>query len=278
MTAALNIVDMPVDGEIIKLEIRGEGPTVIFLHGWSLDRRMWHPQVKALTKNYRVVLLDRRGFGESSAPPDLEREVKDILAIQQELNITSSALIGMSQGGRIALRFAHQFPEKLWALSLISAPLDGFTIPPTKEDTIPIELYRSLAKSGDIDKMRRLWSQHPIMHCDDKAVSSLIEEMLKDYEARDLMDIKDHGPCQIPQIAQSLGEIKIPTLIINGEFDTKWRCLVGKTLDYGLHNSRRKIISDAGHLCNLSHSTQVNSALLDFLDRHRPIFHSDKHP
>ena len=57
------------DGEVdvgdgmIRLTVAGEGHPLILLHGWTLDRRMWQPQVVDLAKHFQLVMPDRRGFG-----------------------------------------------------------------------------------------------------------------------------------------------------------------------------------------------------------------------
>jgi pimeloyl-ACP methyl ester carboxylesterase len=41
-------------------------PTLIFIHGWALDRRIWDDEAKRLSPRYRVVTLDLDGHGESA--------------------------------------------------------------------------------------------------------------------------------------------------------------------------------------------------------------------
>ena len=82
---------------------------MLLLHGWSLDRRAWAPQIP-LAERHRLVLIDRRGFGRSAAPPDLAAETLDLLALCERLELDRPILVGMSQGGRIALHAAFKAP------------------------------------------------------------------------------------------------------------------------------------------------------------------------
>ena len=51
------------------------GTALVLLHGWALDRRAWQPQFGELASRFRLVAIDRRGFGRSTAPPDLATEI-----------------------------------------------------------------------------------------------------------------------------------------------------------------------------------------------------------
>ncbi|WP_417318581.1 alpha/beta fold hydrolase [Emcibacter sp.] len=265
MEAIETICDVSINGETVQIEITGTGPTVLLLHGWSMDRRMWRPQIAALSKTYRVVAVDRRGFGKSSAPPDLDKEPEDINALLDFLDCDDCALVGMSQGGRIALRFAHKYPEKLWGLVLQGAPLDGFPPPDNDKELIPISLYSSLVSTGETVQMKKLWREHPLMQCEDPSSQSLIEKILDEYEARDLLAQKENSGSPSPSLAPVLDTIKVPTLIINGERDTDWLLQVANALDHGLPNSEYLVISGAGHFSNLSHPGEFNEAVLSFL-------------
>ena len=58
-----------------------------------------------LADRFRLVAIDRRGFGRSTAPPDLNREVADLVAVRDALGLDRMVLVGMSQGGRVALHY-----------------------------------------------------------------------------------------------------------------------------------------------------------------------------
>ncbi len=78
---------IPVDGGDLHVVRRGSGPPLLMLHGWALDHRMWRPQWTGLERDFELILPDRRGFGRSTAPPDLRREVDDVMTILDTLGI-----------------------------------------------------------------------------------------------------------------------------------------------------------------------------------------------
>ena len=61
--------EVAVGDGIVPIAMAGEGPPLILLHGWTLDWRMWLPQVAELSRSHLLVMPDRRGFRRSTAPP-----------------------------------------------------------------------------------------------------------------------------------------------------------------------------------------------------------------
>jgi len=57
-----------VNGTKLYYEVKGEGPAVAFLHGWTLDAAMWDDQFNEFSKSYRVLRYDLRGYGRSALP------------------------------------------------------------------------------------------------------------------------------------------------------------------------------------------------------------------
>jgi pimeloyl-ACP methyl ester carboxylesterase len=257
-------MEIGVRGGRISFDCVGNGTPLVLLHGWALDRRAWTPQIEALAARFRLIVPDRRGFGASSAPPGLAAETGDILTILRRLDIDRAVLLGMSQGGRIALRFAVTHPDRVSGLVLQGAPLDGFAPEPRREDAIPVSSYRALARAGRMAEVRSLWRAHPLMRCAAPAVRRLLDQLLADYEGRDLLH---PGPDNVASLANLLADVAVPALVVTGEHDTPWRQLVGDALAYGLPHSRRIRVTGAGHLCNLSHADSYNALVADFVDR-----------
>src|ERR671936_528521 len=75
-------------------------PAVVFLHGSTLDQDSWASQVEALQEDYRVVVPDLRGHGESTLEGRFEFEaaVGDVLALLDELDAERVTLVGLSLG------------------------------------------------------------------------------------------------------------------------------------------------------------------------------------
>ncbi|MDO9490342.1 MAG: alpha/beta hydrolase [Sphingomonadaceae bacterium] len=265
--SATTVLNIAVDDGSIQVEVAGSGPPIVLLHGWALDRRVWRAQIATLASRHRVVAVDRRGFGQSSAPPDLSREIDDLIVIQRTLQLGRMTLVGMSQAGRVALQFALAYPERVAALVLQGAPLDGFLPEPRGDDAIPIAAYAGLVRDGRIDRMRRLWRAHPLMRTP-APVAADVDSWLDGYEGRDLWR---NPTAPLSPIAGDLEAIFAPALVVTGEHDTRWRQLVGDALAYGIPHSRRAVVAGGEHLCNVTHPGAFNQLLAGFVGGIEPM-------
>lgn len=118
-----------------KLHVRDNGPArapvIILVHGFGASLHTWEPWARGLKGEFRVIRLDLPGSGLS--PPDSENDYRDgrvmtlLRRLMDEKGIGKAVLIGHSIGGRIAWRFAADYPERVEKLVLI-AP-DGFASP-----------------------------------------------------------------------------------------------------------------------------------------------------
>lgn len=252
------IMNIPVQGGSVQVESFGIGPPILFLHGWTLDRRIWEPQVSGLADRYRLVVFDRRGFGESSAPPDLSRELEDVLAIADHLGLERFSIVGMSQGARVALRFALIRPERVNALVLQGAPLSD--IPDVREGAPVAEMTRLLVTES-IEKMRSLWRSHPLMQVTSTA-RPLLDRIASAYEGRDL-----RTPSILDVTTEDCARLRVPILSITGANEPASRHQVAQVLK-NVAGATRLDIAGCGHLCNLERPDIYNAELASFVTRH----------
>src|SRR5476651_2094219 len=97
---------MPAPGARLRFRDEGHGFPIVFIHGWTLDLEMWNPQATALRDTFRIVRMDRRGFGASEGTGSLLCDVQDLANLLDYLGLERVALVGMSQGARVAISAA----------------------------------------------------------------------------------------------------------------------------------------------------------------------------
>src|ERR1700704_3719642 len=96
------------DGVKIYYEVYGSGPPLLLTHGYSSTSQMWKQQVEPLSKNYRLVLWDMGGHGQSDYPADAAAysealTIADMAALLDEAGVKDAIVGGLSLGGYISL-------------------------------------------------------------------------------------------------------------------------------------------------------------------------------
>jgi haloacetate dehalogenase len=92
-----------VNGIRLHYLMAGEGPPVVLLHGFPETSYAWRHQVPQLTKTYRVIAPDLRGYGETDKPAtgyDKRNMARDLRELMRVLAIPKIALIGHDKGAR----------------------------------------------------------------------------------------------------------------------------------------------------------------------------------
>jgi len=105
----------------------GSGPPVVLLHGFPQTHAIWHRIAPILAESHRVVCMDLRGYGWSSAPRgDGGREAyskramgRDVVAVMEALGHVHFAVVGHDRGARVGYRLALDHPGRVERLALL---------------------------------------------------------------------------------------------------------------------------------------------------------------
>ena len=240
------------------------GPTVVFSHGFLMDGSMFATNIEALRRDFRCIVWDQRGFGQTGAVYKsftFWDSARDLLALLDHLEIGSAALVGMSQGGFLSLRAALLEPDRVRALALISTRadvdaqpvIDSFVqLKQTWADSgaaLVADNLRSLLIGGDFDasKWTRAWHQMP---------KAGFEHPVDALIGRD-------------DLAPRLQHITCPAIVFHGSNDPAIGIEHGRSLALGLPNTKGFVTVDgAGHAPNLTHPQFLNGPLREFLLRY----------
>ena len=102
-------------------------PVLVLLHGFPQTHAMWHRVAQALRSDYRLVLPDLRGYGDSSHAPGLSDHsnyskramAQDVVGLLDQLGVDDFFLCGHDRGGRVAHRLALDFPARVRRLCVL---------------------------------------------------------------------------------------------------------------------------------------------------------------
>jgi len=241
-------------GVSIYYESHGVGPALLLSHGYGATSRMWDGQVAALADNYRVILWDMRGHGQSGDPrnPALYSQaltVDDMAAVLDASGEDRAIIGGLSLGGAMSLAFHLAHPRRMRALLLCDTG-PGFRNPEARRQWNERALARAdaleakgLADSGGGAETRLG------RHRSAQGLAGAARGMLT-QEGSSLID-------SLPQIA-------VPTLVLVGSED---RHFLGAA-DYmarKIPGAQKVVIPDAGHAANLDQPEAFNRAVGAFL-------------
>ncbi len=252
-----------VEGGQLHVRTSGDGPLVILLHGWTLNWRIWLPQL-ALGKSMRLVMPDRRGFGRSNAPPQLAKECNDIEAIADHFRASKFSVVGLSQGAAVALDYVRSRADRLDAVALIGAPLHNVVPEPNVVPEIDRAAYSALVREGKLLEMIAEWRRHPLTQVSNDG-QHLLDQILADYDGRDQM--VDQQPLVFSH--SDIAGLAIPVLAIAGETDSTWRQQVARFIGTNAPHGTTEIVSNASHIANLDQPQIINTLLEAFLRQHQ---------
>jgi pimeloyl-ACP methyl ester carboxylesterase len=108
------------DGVPISYEFHGtEAPALVFVHGWSCDRRYWRGQIEPFSGEYKVVAIDLAGHGNSGRGREdwtIQSFGADVAAVFEALDLERVILVGHSMGGDVVIVAARRLPGRVVGL------------------------------------------------------------------------------------------------------------------------------------------------------------------
>jgi len=245
----------------------GNGAPIVFLQAFPLSEEMWQLQTLALQKEYPVIALNARGFGNTSpftSTPSVEQMAHDLNDFLDALEIAEPiVLCGLSMGGYTALNFARLYPHRLRALILCDTRAEADDEETKAKREINIQLLREKGSRALVEKMIPVLLGETTRKENPQLVKRVIE-WGSAYEGSTLIAALE-AMRDRPDARDWLHQINIPTLLIFGEEDALAPPQVIETLQNGIENSQLAKIQRAGHLSNLEHCEKFNEVLLEFV-------------
>jgi pimeloyl-ACP methyl ester carboxylesterase len=234
---------------------------VLLLHAGIADRRMWAPQIEALSEaGHRVLAPDLPGFGNAA----LELGTIAYVDYTAALLEGRAAVVGCSFGGRVALELALARPELVDRLVLIGAGLGHWDWSEAAQAGFAEE--EEAIERGELAEAAASQARMWLAADADAAVRELTEAMtIRSYEQQLPLEGQVQAVWPERSAEVRLGEIGVPTLVIVGSEDVEDVKEMAAKLAAGIPSARLATIEGAGHLPSLERPDELNRLLLDFL-------------
>jgi pimeloyl-ACP methyl ester carboxylesterase len=279
------------DGTKLYVEELGQGPCLVFAHGFSLNQDSWHYQRRDLPERYRCVFFDQRGHGRSGRPRkhdySLQALAGDLKAILDWTGEDRVVVVAHSMGGIAALQFAEQYPEELGGrvagLALVgSTYLDtvrGMTAAVSAwgsawaQRTLitgafhfmgqdPVRAQQLRRRGSDLGYLgTRLFgfgsspSPSQVAFVDRTLAGTDVEVWSKVFPS--LIDF---------DLSESLEAVSVPALIATGDKDRLTPPSAARYMADKIPGSRLLILEDAGHCAFLEEHEALNAAIVALAD------------
>jgi pimeloyl-ACP methyl ester carboxylesterase len=245
-------------------EAEGDGVPVVLVHGLALDARMWDDQVSVLKDIALLVRYDVRGFGRSTRNADIAySHADDLWRLLDHLEIEQAVLVGLSMGGRIAVEATLAAPERVPALVLLNAVLDGVPWDPDSERGM--QAIGEGLRSGGLDAAKAAWLRHdffvPAQRMPD--VARRLAEMVGEYSGVNWTTADPHMPH--PDSIALLATITAPTTVVTAELDVPCFHEMSDVLADRIPGARKVTVPGVGHMVNMEAPETVNALLRDIV-------------
>jgi 3-oxoadipate enol-lactonase len=253
------------EGARLLYAVQGRGDPVVFLHGFGIDMSMWDPQWSVFSAQYRAVRYDLRGFGGSSLPTAPYSHVSDFIALTDYLNARPAHVVGLSNGGRIALRIAIQQPAAVRTLTLADTALDGY-----RWSEPYAQSWRQMAVMArtDVAQAKRQWLAHALFGParTNPETARALATMVDRYSGWHFQNTDpDMGGQKIG--TDELRGITAPTLVIVGERDLPDFQAIARLVAGEIPNASLQVIPGIGHMSNLEEPDAFNQQVLRHLQQ-----------
>jgi len=269
---------------------KGQGGTVLFVHGSASDLRTWDNQVDEFSKYFRVIAYSRRYHWPNQPIPDdadysMLQHVDDLHKLLQSLNISRPHLAGHSYGALVCLLLALREPDIVKSLILAEPPaLRLFTSDPPKPRELLGLFFRrprtalSILKFGmkgvvpatkaiknkDIESAIRSFG---IATLGQKTFEALSQSRFKQVRAN-FFKAEITGSGFAPLDKQKIRSLNIPVLLVTSQNSPGMFRLLSRRLEELLPNIEKVLVPSASHIMYEDNPSFFNSAVLSFLNDH----------
>ena len=252
-----------VNGTRLYFERQGSGPSALFIHGTTLDHRMWRTQVEAFASHYDVIAYDVRGFGKSAVPSGPFCHYQDAEALLDHLGVKRALVVGHSSGGLYTLELAVARPDLVAGCGLVSAGLGGGAPFPADLMALVGRLRAAAAEHG-AEAAREVWRACTLFTAarEIAPVRAELDAMLDDYSGWYWLNGSPAGNLA-PPVHERLESIAVPVLVVDGGRDHPYNNAIADTLAARLPRATLLRLPHTGHMSNMEDPAAVTGALED---------------
>jgi non-heme chloroperoxidase len=258
------------DGTMLHYKDRGNGPTVVLVHGNNVDSQFWAYQIAVLSEHgVRVIAPDRRGHGRSeyvASGQDYDTYASDLAALIEYADLRDVTLVGHSTGANAIARYVARYGTNRVAGVVLVAMVNPATVPP--DDAAATEATHQIidATLNDrpkyFDSLKAAFFGPNVPEVTMNAVLGMCYTIPLEVALDTVAIFFDPRN----DVREDLRTFTIPTLIVHGDADTFSPYeLSGNFAHQVIPNSRVLLYEGASHGLTFSEQGRFSSDLLTFI-------------
>lgn len=247
----------------------GAGPDVVLLNAGYADLRMWDTTVAWLAELARVITYDYRDTGLSSRATEPYSELDDLAAVLDAGGVESALVVGVSDGARRGLAFAHRYPDRVRGVVASGPALGAFPDPSPEETAAREPMLALFARRERIRAEAGVYAEAEVDL--DTWAPALDQEQRRKmlglaYASEYFIRLEDYLGAELePPVKTRLGELTCPITVLAGGRDFKAIELWGRRIVREAANATLTVIPDADHYPMLSTPKEFERILRELL-------------
>ncbi|MCL6573503.1 MAG: alpha/beta hydrolase [Bacillus sp. (in: Bacteria)] len=240
----------------------GVGEALVFIHGLGEVKEGWANQFE-FADQYDVIIPDLRGHGEYTMTDEISIKhfAYDVISLLKGLGLESAHICGLSMGGMVAQEIYRHAPEMCRSLMLVST----FHYAPKRLGNLFIKHRRARAENSSPDALKEK-SARVCLH---SWTSENLDSFYQFYRPNSEFFFKSMEACLSVNNLSLLPKIKVPTLILGGQYDSVIPPWVQLLMHKQIRHSEFAIFRNTGHIAKLEAKDQFNDVLRKFLNKHK---------
>jgi len=245
----------------------GDGPPVILLHPFPVNREFWLPVAEVLSTRYRLIMPDLRGHGESEigeGPALMEKHASDLANVMDAAEVGRAPLIGVSIGGYTLFEFWRRHRGRVTALGLCNTKAAA--------DNPEARSARLQAANDVLERGTEPFFESMIPKLMGKTTREMRPDlvdgalrMMRKMSPEDIAQVQ-RGMAARPDSTETLKSINVPTLIVTGDEDGFAGVGEAELMRRHINGSQMRVIPKAGHYSPLEQPQEAARLFRQFLD------------
>lgn len=254
-------------GEVsLAVDVRGDGPGLLLLHSFPLNREVWKHQMSALS-GWRRIAPDLRGMGESDAPESgysMAAYADDCVRLLDRLRVGKVVLTGLSIGGYIAFELLRRYRDRIAGLILIDTKSAADSAEGARGRDETMQLARTKGAAAVAERMLPVLLGRTTRQTQPQLVEQ-VREMIARTAVPGIVGALEAMKAR-PDSTPLLAQIDVPTLVVVGQEDALVPVDEAKKMAAAIPSATFTTIAGAGHASPLEAPTATSRVLSEFLE------------